>query len=118
MKGDQKFSKRERILRPGEFRELYRKGKRYSVGEFLLFVKAGDQGPARIGFSVSKRIGSATTRNRIKRYLREVFRTHKGELKPDLKMAIVARPGSERLNFTQCREKVVKLFQKGHVTGG
>ncbi len=118
MKGNQKFPKRERILRPGEFRELYREGRKYSVREFLLFVKAGDQGPTRCGFTVSKRMGSAVTRNRIKRYLKEVFRTQKGELKPDLKMAIVARPGSEQLNFTQCREKVVKLFQKGHVTGG
>ena len=118
MKGKQTFPKRDRILRPGEFRELYREGTRYSVKEFLLFVKREGQGPPRFGLSVSKRIGTATTRNRIKRYLRETFRTHKGELKPDLKMAIVARPGSARLNFTQCREKVVKLFQKGHVTGG
>ncbi len=118
MKGEQKFPKRERILRPGEFRELYREGTKYSVGEFLLFVKAGDQGPTRIGFTVSRKIGNAATRNRIKRYLREVFRTQKGELKPDLKMVIVARPGSEQLDFTQCREKVVRLFRKGHVIGG
>ena len=118
MKREQKFPKRERILKPGEFRELYREGTRYSVGEFLLFAKRTDEGPVRVGFAVGKRVGPATTRNRIKRYLREIFRTHKGELKRELKMVIVARPGSEQLNFSQCREKVLELFQKSGVTHG
>ena len=118
MKGRQTFPRRERILRPGEFRELYREGTRYSVREFLLFAKSGNEGPPRLGLSVSKRIGTATTRNRIKRHVREVFRTHKGELKRGTKMIIVARPGSEQLNFAQCREKVVRLFQEGNLVRG
>ena len=118
MKREQTFSKRDRILRPGEFRELYREGTRYSVGEFLLFVKNGYEGPPRLGLSVSRRIGTATIRNRIKRYVREVFRTHKGELKCGTKMIVVARPGSDQLNFAQCREKVLRLFQKGNLVRG
>jgi ribonuclease P protein component len=118
MKGKQTFPKRERILRPGEFREVYREGARYSVREFLLFVKSGYEGPARLGLSVSKRIGTATTRNRIKRYVRETFRTHKGKLKGGTKVIVVARPGSEQLDFAQCREKVVKLFQEGNLIHG
>ena len=118
MKGTQTFLKRNRILRPGEFRELYREGTRYSVKEFLLFVKSEGQGPPRIGLSVSKRIGAATTRNRIKRYLREIFRTQKGELKCGIRMLIVARPGSEQLEFAQCRERVLKLFRKGNLISG
>ena len=118
MKGKQTFPKREKILRPGEFRELYREGTRYSVQEFLLFVKSEGQGPPRIGLSVSKRIGTATTRNRIKRYLREVFRTQKGELKHGVRMLIVARPGSEQLNFAQCRDRVLKLFREGNLIRG
>jgi ribonuclease P protein component len=118
MKGKQTFTKRNRILRPGEFRELYREGTRYSVKEFLLFVKSEGQGPPRFGLSVSKRIGSATTRNRIKRYLRETFRTHKGELKSGIRMLIVARPGCEELNFAQCRERVLKLFREGNLIRG
>ena len=118
MKGEQTFPKRERILRPGEFRELYREGTRYSVGEFLLFVKNGYEGPPRLGLSVSRRIGTATVRNRMKRYVREVFRTHKGELKRGIKMLIVARPGSEQLDFAQCRERVLKLFREGNLIRG
>jgi len=118
MKGDKRFTKRERILKPGEFRELYEEGTRCSVGEFLLFVRPANEGPLRAGFAVSSKLGSATTRNRIKRYLREIVRTHKGDLKRGLRVVIVARPGANQLTFAQCREKILELFRKGNVIGG
>ncbi|MCU0711044.1 MAG: ribonuclease P protein component [Pirellula sp.] len=49
--------------------------------------KNGDQ--ARLGLSVSKRVGNAPTRNRWKRLIREVFRKHRTSLPP---VDIIARP--------------------------
>ena len=80
MTHDQKFPKRERILKPGEFKQLYREGTKYSVREFLLFVRPTETGPTRLGISVSRKVGNAVTRNRVKRYIRETFRAHKEEL--------------------------------------
>lgn len=47
--------------------------------------------PARVGFSVSKRLGSAVDRNRIKRALREAFRSSEGMVRPGFDLVFIAR---------------------------
>jgi len=44
-----------------------------------------------VGFSVSKRLGGAVDRNRIKRVLREVLRAHRESLKGDVDLVLIAR---------------------------
>jgi ribonuclease P protein component len=51
------------------------KGARVPAGAFVLQVRAReDQGPARVGFTVSRKVGSAVERNRVRRRLREIVR--------------------------------------------
>jgi ribonuclease P protein component len=47
----------------------------------------------RIGLTVSRKIGSAVRRNRVKRMLREVFRYNRRTLEPPLDLVVLARPG-------------------------
>ena len=64
--------KASRIRKNSQFRYVYRKGKRAS-GPLMVayYVKAGR---LQAGFSVSKKVGNAVVRNRVKRRLRESFR--------------------------------------------
>ena len=76
------FSKDDRLRKRREFEECYATGVRVSgrhIQVFLLDDPRGDQptgAPSRprLGISVSRRVGNAVTRNRVRRRLREIFR--------------------------------------------
>ncbi len=53
----------------------------------------GDGAPARLGLSVSRKVGDAVTRNRIKRVLREEFANHAASVSSELDVVVIARPG-------------------------
>jgi ribonuclease P protein component len=70
-----KFSREARLLKHADFRRVYEQGRRHFSANLTAFyvVQRGSTGP-RIGFTVSKALGGAVDRNRMKRRLREATR--------------------------------------------
>jgi len=70
----------------------------------------------RVGFSVSRRLGTAVDRNRIKRVLREAFRAHSHSLRGNVDLVLIARtPLVELLEsggFTAVEEKTAEVLRK------
>src|SRR5262245_42544559 len=64
----------ERLTQRSDFLAANAGAKVHGAGFVLQTRERGDQGPARIGFTVSKKVGSAVERNRVRRRLREVVR--------------------------------------------
>jgi ribonuclease P protein component len=64
---------------------------------FLVFLRErGDGGPARLGITVTRKVGNAVRRNRIKRLVREWFRARRDELGP-CDLVVVAKRGTPAL---------------------
>ena len=92
--------RRGRLSRSAEFDRVYRQGR--SVGDRHLVVHvfpradAPDSGP-RLGVSVSRKVGGAVDRNRVKRLLREAFDVVADSLPADHDVVVVARPDARDL---------------------
>ena len=64
----------------------------------MLYVfPRGDDDPPRLGLSVSRKVGGAVERNRVKRMLRESFAEEGGRLPQGTDVVVIARPGSREL---------------------
>lgn len=71
---EERFPRRQRITSSSDFRSLYQKGRRIDAGKFVLFGRPNEKGCHRLGLTVSRKVGGAVVRNRVKRLFREVFR--------------------------------------------
>ncbi len=80
---------------------------------FILYVVRREGQGRRVGFAVSSKVGKAVVRNRIKRFLREVYRAYRPHLADNLQMVLVARPAAATLDFRGVQEAVYKLFRNG-----
>jgi ribonuclease P protein component len=92
--------RRRRLSRSAEFERVYRqgrsKGNRYLVLYAFPREEESAEGP-RLGLSVSRRIGGAVDRNRVKRVLREAFWAEAERLPESSDYVVVARPDSRDL---------------------
>ena len=94
---------------------MYREGEK-RVGETFVCYTARRAGQGRkMGLAVSRKVGRAVVRNRVKRRIREIYRTHRGQLGEDVHVVIVARQSSASLNYHQSEEALRQLFQRSSI---
>jgi ribonuclease P protein component len=69
-------------------------------------------GCTRLGVAVSRKVGKACVRNRIKRMIREYFRLNKHKLPPKTDLVFVARPNAWTLKTSELRTELDNFFDK------
>ena len=107
------FSQVEKLRRPADFDRAYSEGKKVPSSSLVLFFCPSRQGGTRLGVSVSKKIGNAVVRNRVKRRLRETFRLNKHGLKKGYDLLLVARAGIQEMKFREVEAIALELFRRG-----
>ncbi len=89
------MAKRRRLSRSGEFDRVYRDGSSHATRYLVLYSfprKSEEADEVRLGVSVSRRVGGAVDRNRVKRLLREAFWALSEKVPESHDFVLVARP--------------------------
>ena len=107
------MGREQRLTKSSQFATVYRRGN--SWGSALLVMRAFPNGleQSRFGFSVSKKVGKAVVRNRLKRLLRESVRLT--PLKPGWDIIFIARSAASTADYHQLDRAVRKLIWQAHL---
>ncbi len=106
------FQKVDRILKRSDFLRLARNGKRIHGKHFVVAFCRNSLGNTRLGITASKRVGCAVARNRIKRLVREYFRSHRAGIDGTYDLNIIAKKGSADLSSKKINQTLEGFFHK------
>ncbi len=104
------FPKQDHILKHREFRELFRSGKRIHSDCFIAEHKKNIGKKSRLGLTVSKKVGGAVNRNRIKRVVREHFRLKRAKISGVWDINIIAKKKAGKTSSKELWFSLEKIF--------
>ncbi len=93
------------------FRRLYRT-QGYANGLLVLYARPNRGAANRVGVTVSKKLGKAVVRNRVRRRIREVYRLNEDRFLPGFDIVVVARSRAVTADFGKLTEAYLSLGQK------
>lgn len=111
-KGDQRFSRSFHLRRRHSFQQNRRVGRRRRSSHFIVSLSPGPADHPRLGLVVSRRVGGAVQRNRLKRRLREVFRTNLGRFPAATDVVVIAMAGAPALGYEEVREEILECLAR------
>lgn len=106
------LKKTNRLTKRKEFGYIYKKGTTTFSNFIGLYTVPTNKKIARIGFSISKKIGKAHTRNLIKRRLSEIVRDILPNINQNFNYIFVARENIDTLSFDDLKGQVLYLLKK------
>lgn len=95
-----------------QFRRLYAKGKSVVSPSLVLYYRKTNGRENRLGITVSGKLGNAVTRNKIRRRLREIYRTNEERFLPGCTLVVVARMRALDLAYRDLEKTFLHLSRK------
>ena len=115
---DQRFPTEHRLKHKREFDRVFDQGKRVYAPHFMVVAASGPSlGHHRLGIIVSRKVGKAVVRNKLKRRVREFYRTRKKsvsfEAMPEgADIVVVTQSGAGELDFNEVCKELESCWQK------
>lgn len=115
---DERLRKAERLRARAEFKRTERRGRRVSGRHFVVYARANSLDWSRLGITVTRKVGTATRRNRWKRRVREIFRRNKAEVPRGYDfVVIVRRSAPAESEFGALRQELLSLCERAAAQG-
>jgi ribonuclease P protein component len=111
VKGEKTLERFRRIRRSSEYERTRQEGKRYHTTHFVVIVNSS-RTCSRLGITVSRKVGNAVCRNRLKRWVRELFRNNYKQLAPASDFSIIAKRQAGHLSHLQVDRELLTVFAR------
>ena len=110
------FSKGRRLTKSAEFAQVKQNGQTERGRLFVIGILAVNGGePFRAGFVTSRAVGSAATRNRVRRRLREIVRRHQRDILDGKWIVAIARASAAKASYEQLEAEWLRLAKRASI---
>ena len=107
------FRRAERLRRRADFLKCYRRGRRWRGSLTTIFAAPNELGHPRLGITVSRKVGGAVVRVRIKRRIREIYRRWNERRELDgTDLVVHVSPRANGAGFRELRQETMRLLGK------
>jgi ribonuclease P protein component len=112
------FPKSCRLRNSWEFKRVWKMGCKLHTPHFILLLAENTSHTSRLGLTVSRKVGNAVVRNRVKRLVRDFFRHNKDNFPTTIDFSVVAKRNAASLSSLDVyAELQCALDFKGHLNG-
>jgi ribonuclease P protein component len=95
-----------------EFRNLYNRGRSSSSKHLVMYCRKNRRSANRYGISISKKVGNAVTRNKIRRRLKEIYRLNEAGLRIGFDIVMIAKVKSRHADYRTLNNEFLALCSK------
>ena len=111
--GTAAVQKRLRLRKREDFAKVFKHGKAAANHQFVVYVKHSPVAePFRFGVSVSKKVGNAVVRNRMRRRVKEIVRLMEPSVKPNVDIVCIVRKPALELDHLQLKKSIQHVFKR------
>jgi len=114
-----KMNELMRLRKNEEFQLVFKQGKSFANRQFVVYVlKNAERKYSRLGLSVSKKMGNAVMRNRIKRLIKEIFRELGDRLEAGNDYIVISRKPVRTMEYSDMKDSLEHVLKKAGVLKG
>jgi ribonuclease P protein component len=107
-----RFRPHEHLRRTQDFQRVYDRRRSVSDSHLIVYGRENGLPYLRLGLSVSRKVGQATQRNRLRRLYREAFRLTRHEMPVGMDLVLIPRRGEEPPTLEQLKQSLPKLVRQ------
>lgn len=104
------MDKKYRLRKNMEFKKVYSGGKNYWNRNLILYVRKNKLDNSRVGFTITKKIGNAVVRNKIRRRMKEIYRLRLGNIKNGYDLIFIPKKNVIDISYKELESAMVHIM--------
>ncbi len=110
------FNRTKGLKKDSDFRKVYKHGKSFANKHLVMYILDNKSDSTRVGISVSKKVGKAITRNKIRRRIKEAYRLNIDEkVKNGYDLVFIARVAVKDVDYKNIEKSMNHLMKKANI---